>query len=87
MKHSGIPREVENIFYLLGDYYFKNKEWLKAIDNYIMDLAIVPDRFDSWAAVALAIGSRLETKLNSCERFKNIAGFLDRAESVLRCFR
>lgn len=82
-----MPQEVENVFYLLGDYYFKNKDWTKAIENYILDLALVPDRFDSWAAVALAIASRLETKLNSCERLKNLATFLDRAEAALRCFR
>ena len=87
MKHSGIPSAVENVFYLLGDYYFKNKEWAKAIDNYMLDLALVPDRFDSWAALALATGSRLETKLNSCERLKNIGAFFDRSEAALRCFR
>lgn len=87
LNHSGVPQEVENVFYLLGDYYFKNKDWTKAIENYILDLALVPDRFDSWAAVALAIASRLETKLNSCERLKNLATFLDRAEAALRCFR
>ena len=53
----------------------------------MLDLALVPDRFNSWAALALASGSRLETKLNSCERLKNIGLFLDRAESVLRCYR
>ena len=82
-----MPNEVENVYYLLGDYYFKNKDWAKAIENYILDLALVPNRFDSWAAVALAIGSRLETKLNSCERLKNLGTFLDRAEAALRCFR
>ena len=87
MNHSCVPSEVENVYYLLADYYFKNKEWVKAIENYILDLALVPDRFDSWAAVALAIASRLETKLNSCERLKNLASFLDRAEAALRCFR
>jgi len=87
LKHSGMPPEVENIFYLLGDYNFKNKEWGKAIENYMLDIALVPDRFDSWAALALATGSRLETKLNSCERLKNVGAFFDRAEAALRCFR
>ena len=82
-----MPCEVESVFYLLADYYFKNKDWVKAIENYTLDLALVPARFDSWAALALATGSRLETKLNSCERLKNIGSFLDQAEAALRCFR
>lgn len=82
-----MPRPMENLFYLLAEYYFKNKEWAKAIENFMLDLVLVPDRFDSWAALALATGSRLETKVNSCERMKNLKGFLDRAETALRCFR
>lgn len=87
LEHSGMPRQMENVFYLLADYYFKNKEWAKAMENYTLDLVLVPDRFDSWAALALATGSRLETKVNSCERMKNAKSFLDRAETALRCFR
>ena len=87
LKHNGLPNEVVSVFYLLGDYYFKNKDWVKAIDNYVLDLALNPERFDSWAALALASGSRLETKLNSCDRLRNIGGFLDRAEAALRCYR
>ena len=87
LKHNGLASEVENVFYLLGDYYFKNKDWAKAIEHYLLDLTLVPSRFDSWAALALATASRLETKLNSCERLKNVAVFLDRAEAALRCFR
>lgn len=87
LKHNGLPSEVANVFYLLGDYYFKNKDWTKAIEHYLLDLTLVPSRFDSWAALALATASRLETKLNSCERLKNIVAFLDRAEAALRCFR
>lgn len=82
-----MPCEVESVFYLLADYYFKNKDWVKAIENYTLDLTLVPSRFDSWAALALANGSKLETKLNSCERLKNIGSFLDQAEAALRCFR
>lgn len=52
-----------------------------------LDLALRPQRFDSWAALALACGSRLETKLNSCERLRNVAAFLERAEAALRCYR
>lgn len=37
----------------------------KAIRYYLLDLCNNLDRFDSWAAMALARGSQIETKLNS----------------------
>ncbi|KAG8239968.1 hypothetical protein J437_LFUL019547, partial [Ladona fulva] len=58
------PKAVSSIYYLLGDYYFKNNEWDKAIKNYLLDVCINPLRLDSWAGMALAKGSQLETKLN-----------------------
>lgn len=39
---------TESLFFLLADYYFKNKEFKKAKYFYIQDLGINPNRFDSW---------------------------------------
>ncbi len=35
----------------------------------MLDLALNPDRFDSWAGMALAKASKLEAKLNAVSRF------------------
>ena len=37
----------------------------KAIKHYMLDLCICPERFDSWAGMALARHSRLENKLSA----------------------
>ncbi|XP_076347198.1 calcineurin-binding protein cabin-1-like isoform X4 [Tachypleus tridentatus] len=77
---------VKDIYYLLGDYYFKNKEFGKAIRFYILDICVNSDRIDSWAGMALARSSQLEQKLNSCE-LKSEATFYRKASSALRCFK
>ncbi|XP_064478265.1 calcineurin-binding protein cabin-1-like [Ornithodoros turicata] len=77
---------VKNLYYLLGDYYFKNKEFVKAIRFYTLDVAINPSRKDSWAGLALSRSSQLEQRINSCEP-KNEATILRRGTSSLRCFK
>ena len=57
--------QVQDLFYYLGDYYFKNKEFSKAIKFYMHDICMNPKRFQSWAAMALARGSRLEEKISA----------------------
>lgn len=37
----------------------------KAIRHYLLDVCVNPIRLDSWAGMALARGSQLETRLNS----------------------
>ncbi|XP_031557657.1 calcineurin-binding protein cabin-1-like [Actinia tenebrosa] len=58
---------VSELFYLLADFYFKNKEFSKALKFYTHDICVQPNRSDSWAAMALIRKSRLESKLNACE--------------------
>ncbi|CAL4068068.1 unnamed protein product, partial [Meganyctiphanes norvegica] len=58
---------IVDIYYLLGDYYFKNKEWTHAQKYYKLDLVVNPDRLDSWAPLGLSMKAQLETQLNSCE--------------------
>lgn len=62
-----LPYRVQNIFYLLADHYFKNRDLTKSVKYYILDLANFPERFDSWAGLALSKASLLETKLNTCD--------------------
>ncbi|XP_078360870.1 calcineurin-binding protein cabin-1-like isoform X1 [Oculina patagonica] len=83
----GVKRPVINeIFYLLADFYFKNKEFSKALKFYMHDITVQPDRADTWAAMALARKSRLENKLNACET-KSEGPIQKLAVSALRCFK
>ncbi|XP_074660409.1 uncharacterized protein LOC141912887 [Tubulanus polymorphus] len=87
-EHQPDDRPVINeIYYLLADYYFKNKEQGKAIKFYLHDLCLNPERFDSWAGMALARSSRLEQKLNSNELKSEPASVSKVAASALRCFK
>ncbi|XP_065224975.1 calcineurin-binding protein cabin-1-like isoform X2 [Planococcus citri] len=86
-NENPLQPEVVDMFYLLGDYYFKNKIMGKAIKFYSLDICFNRHRFDSWAAMALARGSQLETKLNSCETIKNESEILKKAELTDKCFK
>ncbi|XP_070531569.1 calcineurin-binding protein cabin-1-like [Ptychodera flava] len=77
---------VKELYYLLADYYFKNKEWGKAIKYYMHDICVCPERFDSWAGMALARSSRLEAKLSSCD-VKNEGAMQKNAQAAIRCFQ
>ncbi|XP_064634995.1 calcineurin-binding protein cabin-1-like [Lineus longissimus] len=83
---EGHAHVIKEMYYLLADYYFKNKEPAKAIKFYLHDICVNPDRFDSWAGMALARSSRLEQKLNSNE-LKSEGNIHKNAIAVLRCFR
>lgn len=84
---EGVERPViSEIFYLLADSYFKNKEFSKAIKFYIHDICANPDRFDTWAAMALARQVRLEDKLRACEP-KSEGPIKKHSISTLRCFK
>ncbi|KAL1517234.1 hypothetical protein ABEB36_001024 [Hypothenemus hampei] len=81
------PGKVRAIYYLLGDYYFKEKEFSKCIKYYQYDICINPIRLDSWAALALSYAAQLENSLNYCEKLRNEAEFFDKAKSAQMCFR
>ncbi|XP_066465750.1 calcineurin-binding protein cabin-1 isoform X2 [Tiliqua scincoides] len=80
------PPVVTELYYLLADYHFKNKEQSKAIKFYMHDICICPNRFDSWAGMALARASRIQDKLNSNE-LKSDGPIWKHATPVLNCFR
>ncbi|XP_061458942.1 calcineurin-binding protein cabin-1 isoform X2 [Rhineura floridana] len=80
------PPVVTELYYLLADYHFKNKEQSKAIKFYMHDICICPNRFDSWAGMALARASRIQDKLNSNE-LKSDGLIWKHATPVLNCFK
>ncbi|XP_056273916.1 calcineurin-binding protein cabin-1 isoform X2 [Pseudoliparis swirei] len=80
------PLIINEIYYLLADYHFKNKEQSKAIKFHMHDICVCPDRFDSWAGMALARASRIQEKLNSNE-LKSDAPIWKHSQAVLNCFK
>ncbi|XP_072099642.1 calcineurin-binding protein cabin-1 isoform X1 [Mobula birostris] len=82
---SGLPL-VNELYYLLADYHFKNKEQAKAIKFYMHDICVCPGRFDSWAGMALARASRIQDKLNSNE-LKSDGPIWKHSVAVLNCFK
>ncbi|KAM9858179.1 calcineurin-binding protein cabin-1 [Aulostomus maculatus] len=80
------PPIINEIYYLLADYHFKNKEQSKAIKFYMHDICVCPNRFDSWAGMALARASRIQEKLNSNE-LKSDIPIWKHSQAVLNCFK
>ncbi|XP_057687849.1 calcineurin-binding protein cabin-1 isoform X2 [Corythoichthys intestinalis] len=80
------PPIINEVYYLLADYHFKNKEQSKAIKFYMHDICVCPNRFDSWAGMALARASRIQEKLNSNE-LKSDVPIWKHSQAVLNCFQ
>nr|XP_055023492.1 calcineurin-binding protein cabin-1 isoform X2 [Misgurnus anguillicaudatus] len=80
------PPVVNELYYLLADYHFKNKEQSKAIKFYMHDICVCPNRFDSWAGMALARASRIQDKLNSNE-LRSDGPIWKNSLAVLTCFK
>uniref|UniRef100_A0A3P8Q6V5 Calcineurin-binding protein cabin-1 MEF2-binding domain-containing protein n=1 Tax=Astatotilapia calliptera TaxID=8154 RepID=A0A3P8Q6V5_ASTCA len=80
------PPIINEIYYLVADYHFKNKEQSKAIKFYMHDICVFPNRFDSWAGMALARASRIQDKLNSNE-LKSDVPIWKHSQAVLNCFK
>ncbi|XP_055915859.1 calcineurin-binding protein cabin-1-like [Eupeodes corollae] len=81
-----LPYRISCIYYLLADYYFKSRDFSKTLKYYPLDLACHPDRFDSWAGMALSKASKIETKLNGFLTIENPA-FMNECEDTIRCFK
>uniref|UniRef100_A0A671WZ11 Calcineurin-binding protein cabin-1 n=1 Tax=Sparus aurata TaxID=8175 RepID=A0A671WZ11_SPAAU len=86
VSRAPAPPIVDEIYYLLADYHFKNKEQSKAIKFYMHDICVCPNRFDSWAGMALARASRIQEKLNSNE-LKSDVPIWKHSQAVLNCFK
>ncbi|TSO88119.1 Calcineurin-binding protein cabin-1 [Bagarius yarrelli] len=80
------PPLVNELYYLLADYHFKNKEQAKAIKFYMHDICVCPNRFDSWAGMALARATRIQDKLNSND-LKSDGPVWKHSLAVLTCFK
>lgn len=80
---------TKNIYYLLADYYFKNKDFTRAKEYYNYDLVINPDRFDSWAASGLIRANGVDRALSggAITTKDFVEGpFHDLVDSAIRCF-
>ncbi|KAK9871634.1 hypothetical protein WA026_013014 [Henosepilachna vigintioctopunctata] len=73
------PNRIRAIYYLLGDYYFKFRDFVRCVKYFLMDLAINPHRIDSWACLGLSFCSQLEIELNYCKKI-NSEEFLEKAK-------
>ncbi|KAJ8947583.1 hypothetical protein NQ318_010095 [Aromia moschata] len=80
------PNKVRAIYYLIGDFHFKQREFGRCIKYFQMDLCINPHRLDSWACLGLSYTAQLDSKLNYCEKFKTETEFLDKAKYASICF-
>lgn len=69
-SHNLLPYHMNCIYYLLADHYFKNRDFIKSIKYFIIDLTTLPTRFDSWAGLALSKASNIDKRLNSCDKFR-----------------
>ncbi|XP_076807625.1 calcineurin-binding protein cabin-1-like [Clavelina lepadiformis] len=81
-----------NAYYLLADYYFKNNEMNKGVKYYLHDIRINPDRFDSWAGLALSRSSQTDERLRLCESKKpqhkmKESGTERRGVAAMACFK
>lgn len=81
------PEKTRAIYYLLGDYFFKQSETKRSYKYFLLDLCVNPQRIDTWTGLSLGIHSQLETKLNHCERFKTEMEFIEKAKSGRICFQ
>lgn len=82
-----LPYKMRDIYFLLGDYYFKNKDVKRAIKYNILDVIVNRDRLESWAEISLAKGLNLERILNSCKNLNNMIEILDPAKAIIRCYK
>ncbi|KAL0818728.1 hypothetical protein ABMA28_008059 [Loxostege sticticalis] len=81
-----LPYKMKDIYFLLGDYYFKKEESKLSIKFNMLDVVANNDRLESWAEISLAKAINLERMLNSCKNLNN-EKFLTPAKSIIRCFK
>lgn len=80
------PESAWNLYYLLADYYLKTFKWEAAVKYYMLDVCLNPNRFDSWAGMALARATLLTLQINSCDTLKNEVQ-LCRKTKAQQCFQ
>lgn len=79
------PVAFRDIYYLIGDHYFKNKDSVRAVTYYTYDLAVNSARFDSLAAISLSLGEHINTTINTADEI-SFTSLLRQAKSTAHCF-
>ncbi|XP_065910594.1 calcineurin-binding protein cabin-1-like isoform X2 [Dysidea avara] len=78
---------ISELYYLLADESLRTNDINKALKYYLFDLSYCPERFDSWAGIALAKSRKIIDKIQQCDIKLGVEKFVQRhAASVLRCF-
>ncbi|XP_063980045.1 calcineurin-binding protein cabin-1-like isoform X2 [Diachasmimorpha longicaudata] len=75
-----LPYQVEALYYLLADHLFKNNNFSSAVKYYTMDVILHPGGFNSWAALAMSVGTVMGTFLNNCKPISDINKLLFQAK-------
>ena len=89
------PSVMRDLFYLLGDYHFKNGEPGKAIEYFQIDLTLNWKRIDAWVEMALCQAKLMEDTINETDQDNNICEIeldtikkiLAESPEILKCFR
>ncbi len=81
-----LPESLQDLFYLLGDYNFKNSNFDVAAGMYVKDLTFNPRRLDSLVALSLSRASVVEEKV--CRnQASDLDAILNESYQVLNSFR
>ncbi|XP_053615199.1 calcineurin-binding protein cabin-1-like [Plodia interpunctella] len=82
-----LPYKMKDIYFLLGDYYFKKEEGKLSVKYNTLDVIINNDRLESWAEISLAKVVIVERLINSLKNLNNERDVLNPARSIIRCFK
>ncbi|XP_044577498.1 calcineurin-binding protein cabin-1-like [Cotesia glomerata] len=82
-----LPYKIDSLYYLLGDYSFKNNNWLSATKYYSMDVCLHPKAFNSWVALAMSVSTLMGTTLNNCKPLSDITKLLWQAKIAQCCYQ
>ncbi|KAH9587183.1 Calcineurin-binding protein cabin-1, variant 3 [Schistosoma haematobium] len=80
---KGLSFLTKSMYYLIADHYMKNNHFDRAVEYYLQDLCVSPQRVDTWASLGLIYSSELEQVLN----LTNLKTERVSAEAVTRCLR
>ncbi|XP_018650719.1 hypothetical protein Smp_166780 [Schistosoma mansoni] len=80
---KGLSFLTKSMYYLIADHYMKNNHFDRAVEYYLQDLRVSPQRVDTWASLGLIYSSELEQVLN----LTNLKTERVSAEAVTRCLR
>ncbi|XP_028159462.1 calcineurin-binding protein cabin-1-like [Ostrinia furnacalis] len=82
-----LPYKMKDIYFLLGDFYFKKEDTKQSVKFNMLDVVVNNDRLESWAEISLAKSNNVERILNSCKNLNNERDFLNPAKCIIRCYK